>query len=69
MVCKWNEAKKGYDFGEIDWTEFYDVLKGDGRCNKERMAARRKAWDDGAWFRDGLMAHAKKIAARKMAAE
>ena len=66
---KWNEEKNGYDFGEIDWTEFYDVLRGDGPCNKERMAARRKAWDDGAWFRDGLMAHAKKIAARKVAAE
>ena len=66
---KWNEEKGGYDFGAIDWTEFYEVLKGNGPCNAERMAARRKAWDDGAWFRDGLMAHAKKAAARKMAAE
>lgn len=66
---KWNPEKRGYDFGAIDWTEFYEVLKGNGPCNAERMAARRKAWDDGAWFRDGLMAHAKKRAARKMAAE
>jgi ring-1,2-phenylacetyl-CoA epoxidase subunit PaaA len=66
---KWNEAKGGYDFGAIDWTEFYEVLKGNGPCNAERMAARRKAWDDGCWFRDGLMAHARKREARKMAAE
>jgi ring-1,2-phenylacetyl-CoA epoxidase subunit PaaA len=66
---KWNEEKKGYDFGEIDWSEFYEVLKGNGPCNAERMAARRKAFDDGAWFREGLMAHARKAKARKMAAE
>jgi ring-1,2-phenylacetyl-CoA epoxidase subunit PaaA len=66
---KWNAAKNGYDIGPIDWTEFYEVLKGNGPCNAERMAARRKAWDDGAWFREGLMAHAKKAAARKLAAE
>ncbi len=66
---KWNPEKRGYDFGAIDWTEFYEVLKGNGPCNAERMAARRKAWVDGQWFRDGLMAHAKKAAARKMAAE
>jgi ring-1,2-phenylacetyl-CoA epoxidase subunit PaaA len=66
---KWNEAKKGYDFGDIDWSEFYEVLKGNGPCNKERIAARQKAWDDGRWFRDGLMAHARKSVARKMAAE
>jgi ring-1,2-phenylacetyl-CoA epoxidase subunit PaaA len=57
---KWNEARGHYDFGDIDWAEFYAVLKGDGPCNAERLAARRKAWDDGCWFRDGLMAHAEK---------
>jgi ring-1,2-phenylacetyl-CoA epoxidase subunit PaaA len=57
---KWNEARDHYDFGDIDWAEFYAVLKGDGPCNAERLAARRKAWDDGRWFRDGLMAHAEK---------
>jgi ring-1,2-phenylacetyl-CoA epoxidase subunit PaaA len=68
-ALKWNEARGHYDFGEIDWTEFHEVLKGNGPCNKERMAARRKAWDDGQWFRDGLMAHAEKAQARRIAAE
>lgn len=66
---KWNEERGHYDFGEIDWNEFYEILKGNGPCNAERMAARRKAWNDGEWFRDGLMAHARKREARKMAAE
>ncbi|NWG71063.1 MAG: 1,2-phenylacetyl-CoA epoxidase subunit A [Parvularculaceae bacterium] len=66
---RWNEAKQGYDFGPIDWNEFHEVLKGNGPCNAERMAARRKAWEDGRWFRDGLTAHARKAPARKMAAE
>ncbi len=66
---RWNEEKGGYDFGEVDWSEFYEVLKGNGPCNAERMAARQKAWNDGAWFREGLMAHAKKREARKVAAE
>lgn len=66
---KWNEERGHYDFGEIDWGEFYEVLKGNGPCNAERMAARQKAWSDGEWFRDGLMAHARKREARKLAAE
>ena len=66
---KWNEDKGGYDFGEPDWNEFFNVIKGNGPCNKERLEARRKAWDDGAWFRDGLMAHAEKKRAAKVAAE
>ncbi len=66
---KWNEEKNGYDYGEVDWNEFHEVLKGNGPCNKERLEARQKAWDDGRWFREGLMAHAKKSAARKIAAE
>lgn len=66
---KWNEERGHYDFGEIDWDEFYEVLKGNGPCNAERMAARQKAWSDGEWFRDGLMAHARKREARKLAAE
>ena len=48
-----------------DWSEFHEVLKGNGPCNAERMAARRKAWTDGPWFREGLMAHADKAAARQ----
>ena len=66
---KWNEEKGGYDFSQPDWDEFFQVLKGNGPCNKERLAARNKAWDDGAWVRDGLMAHAEKKRAVKMAAE
>ncbi|WP_293447071.1 1,2-phenylacetyl-CoA epoxidase subunit PaaA [Planktotalea sp.] len=66
---KWNETKGGYDFTGPDWDEFFDVLRGNGPCNKERLAARNKAWDDGAWVRDGLMAHAEKKRAAKLAAE
>jgi ring-1,2-phenylacetyl-CoA epoxidase subunit PaaA len=64
---KWNEEKRGYDFSEPDWQEFHDVLAGNGPCNKERLGARAKAWEDGAWFRDGLMAHAEKARARRAA--
>ncbi len=66
---KWNDDKGGYDFTGPDWDEFFQVLKGNGPCNTERLAARNKAWDDGAWVRDGLMAHAAKKRASKMAAE
>ncbi|NKX37177.1 1,2-phenylacetyl-CoA epoxidase subunit A [Rhodobacteraceae bacterium R_SAG4] len=65
----WNEEKGGYDFSEPDWEEFFEVIKGNGPCNADRLAARNKAWDDGAWVREGLMAHAEKKRARKMAAE
>jgi ring-1,2-phenylacetyl-CoA epoxidase subunit PaaA len=64
----WNEGKGGYDFSQPDWTEFFDVIAGNGPCNKERLGARVKAWDDGAWYRDGLTAHAKKAAARRASA-
>ncbi len=63
-AIKWNEERGHYDYGEIDWDEFYRVLKGGGPCNRERLRARVKAYEDGAWFRDGLMAHAKKRAER-----
>ncbi|MFC3614112.1 1,2-phenylacetyl-CoA epoxidase subunit PaaA [Lutimaribacter marinistellae] len=66
---KWNEERGHYDFSEPDWSEFFDVLKGNGPCNKDRMAARNKAWNDGKWVRDGLLAHARKKAAVKVAAE
>ena len=58
---KWNEEKQGYDFGEIDWEEFWGVVKGNGPCNEERVEARRKAWDDGQWVREAAMAHAVKM--------
>ncbi|MEP6068364.1 MAG: 1,2-phenylacetyl-CoA epoxidase subunit PaaA [Paracoccaceae bacterium] len=66
---KWNDDKGGYDFSEPDWQEFYDVLAGNGPCNTERMTARQKAWDDNAWVREGMIAHAEKKRARKVAAE
>jgi ring-1,2-phenylacetyl-CoA epoxidase subunit PaaA len=62
---KWNEEKGGHDFGEPDWAEFFEVIAGNGPCNRERLEARRKAWDDGAWFRDALTAHAEKHAVHK----
>lgn len=65
----WNEEKRAYNFSEPDWSEFFAVVAGDGPCNKDRLGARVKAWDDGAWFREGLMAHARKRVAAKMAAE
>ncbi|PTW99579.1 1,2-phenylacetyl-CoA epoxidase subunit PaaA [Pararhodobacter aggregans] len=65
----WNDEKGGWDFSEPDWSEFYEVLKGNGPCNTDRMEARQKAWRDGEWFREGLMAHARKSAARRVAAE
>jgi ring-1,2-phenylacetyl-CoA epoxidase subunit PaaA len=66
---KWNDEKGGYDFTEPDWDEFFDVLRGNGPETAERMEARNKAWDDGAWVRDGMMAHAAKKKAIKVAAE
>ncbi len=66
---KWNEEKGGYDFTGPDWSEFFDVLKGNGPCSAERIEARQKAWDDGAWVRDARMAYAAKARRKKMAAE
>ena len=57
---KWNEERGHYDFGEIDWEEFWQVIKGNGPCNKERLEARNKAWDEGAWVREAALAHAEK---------
>ena len=57
---KWNEERQSYDFGAIDWSEFWRVIGGDGPCNEERLGARVKAWDDGAWVREAALAHAAK---------
>ena len=65
---KWNEEKGCHDFGDIDWDEFWSVVKGDGPCNKERLAARVKAHEDGQWVRDAAVAYAEKQEARKQAA-
>ena len=66
---RWNEQRGHYDFSQPDWSEFFAVIQGNGPCNAERMAARNKAWDDGAWVRDGMLAHARKKAAARVAAE
>ncbi len=66
---KWNEERGHYDYGTIDWTEFWNVVKGNGPCNKERLDTRRKAWEEGAWVREAALAHAEKRKQRKAQAE
>ncbi|GAA4466175.1 1,2-phenylacetyl-CoA epoxidase subunit A [Nemorincola caseinilytica] len=61
---KWNEERGHYDFGKIDWNEFWNVVKGNGPCNKQRIDARRNAWENGQWVRDAALAHAAKRKAR-----
>jgi ring-1,2-phenylacetyl-CoA epoxidase subunit PaaA len=61
---KWNEARGHYDFGVINWEEFWQVISGNGPCNKQRLDTRRKAWEAGAWVREAAAAHAAKKAAR-----
>jgi ring-1,2-phenylacetyl-CoA epoxidase subunit PaaA len=68
-ALKWNEERGAYDFGEVDWDEFWAVVTGEGPVAKERMQARQKAWDDGAWVREAARVHAEKRAAAKLAAE
>jgi ring-1,2-phenylacetyl-CoA epoxidase subunit PaaA len=63
----WNAERGHYDIGPIDWDEFYAVIAGNGVCNRDRIAVRRKAWEDGAWVREAALAHAGKKA-RKVAA-
>ena len=65
---KFNVETGHYEFGEIDWSEFNNVLKGNGPCNRERLQTRVKAYEDGAWFRDALVAYADKQATDKVAA-
>ena len=57
---KWNAERGCHDFGVIDWSEFWRVIAGDGPCNRERLGARVKAWEDGAWVREAALAHARK---------
>jgi ring-1,2-phenylacetyl-CoA epoxidase subunit PaaA len=65
---KWNEARGHYGFGPIDWSEFWRVVGGNGPCNQERLAARVKAWEEGAWVREAALAHARKQATKQEAA-
>jgi len=62
---KWNEEKQQYDWGKINWDEFWQVVKGYGPCNNERMKARVTAHENGQWVRDAAMAHAEKQQERK----
>lgn len=61
---KWNEERKHYDFGAINWDEFWQVVKGNGPCNKQRLDARRKAWEEGEWVREAAVAYARKRSER-----
>jgi ring-1,2-phenylacetyl-CoA epoxidase subunit PaaA len=63
---KWNEARGHHDYGQIDWDEFWATVNGNGPCNKERLGARVKAWNDGAWVREAAIAHARKQQQRQM---
>ncbi len=63
---KWNEAKGRHDYGAIDWDEFWATVNGHGPCNKERLATRVKAHNDGAWVREAALAYAAKQKASRL---
>jgi ring-1,2-phenylacetyl-CoA epoxidase subunit PaaA len=65
---KWNNKTNHYDFGEINWEEFWNVVKGNGPCNKQRLEVRKKAWENGAWVRNAAAAYTEKRKARQKAA-
>ncbi|RYZ48081.1 MAG: 1,2-phenylacetyl-CoA epoxidase subunit A [Sphingobacteriales bacterium] len=62
---KWNEERGHYDFGTINWDEFWNVVKGNGPCNRQRLETRKKAWEEGQWVREAALAHAEKRKSRK----
>jgi ring-1,2-phenylacetyl-CoA epoxidase subunit PaaA len=62
---RWNRERGHYDFGAINWEEFWNVVKGNGPCNKQRLETRKKAWDEGEWVRDAALAYSEKRKARK----
>jgi ring-1,2-phenylacetyl-CoA epoxidase subunit PaaA len=64
---KWNEERGHYDSGELDWEEFYAVIKGDGHCNRERIQHHVKAHEEGEWVRQALHAYNEKKRAQKAA--
>jgi ring-1,2-phenylacetyl-CoA epoxidase subunit PaaA len=57
-------SARHHDYGDIDWEEFWRVVNGDGPCNKERLATRVEAWNDGEWVREAALAHARNSRAR-----
>lgn len=62
---KWNEEKNAYDFGPIDWDEFYNVIKGNGPCNKQRLHDRKSAYEKGTWVREAALAYSNKKSIKK----
>jgi ring-1,2-phenylacetyl-CoA epoxidase subunit PaaA len=64
-ALRFDAGTDNWEFGAIDWAEFHQVIRGNGPCNRERLAARRKAHDDGAWVRAAASAHAEKQRARQ----
>ncbi len=65
---KWNEERQAYDFGDVDWEEFWNVVKGNGLCNADRVQTRVQAHEEGAWVREAALAHAAKRKAREAVA-
>ncbi len=66
---KWNDATQHYEYGEIDWEEFNNVIRGNGPCNRDRLRTRVKAYEDGAWFREALSAYSEKQEQREKQAQ
>ena len=66
---KWNETKKSYEHGPIDWNEFWNVVKGNGPMARDRVAARKQAWDEGEWVRNAALAYSERHHLEKFAAE
>ena len=64
---EWNPERGHYDFGEIDWDEFWQVVKGNGPMNRERIDHKVKAWEEGAWVREAASAHATKHGMKEVA--
>ena len=64
---KWNEEKGHYDFGTINWDEFFEVIKGNGPCNQERLSARQEAYAKGSWVREAAKAYSAKKQVSKAA--
>jgi ring-1,2-phenylacetyl-CoA epoxidase subunit PaaA len=58
---RWNDERGHHDFGDVPWDEFAAVVKGNGPCNAQRIAQRKKAHEDGAWVREAALAHARKV--------
>ncbi|MFV0258080.1 MAG: 1,2-phenylacetyl-CoA epoxidase subunit PaaA [Acidimicrobiales bacterium] len=63
----WNDERGQYDFGAIDWDDFWEVVKGNGPCNRERLANKRRGWEEGSWVREAAVAHARRRARRARA--